>query len=155
MVAKAPRTSTDEVDRLIVDELMMRRTESVSALSNVYLRGTVLVALASTQIGITVTLDACSGVKSVMVLLALTSGLLGLVTFWPRKKKEFKPSFMRSHLLEQGSNFLISYQENLEAEYKSDQLVIRKSSLLQKIGYSIALFSFFPMLLVIFAEGMS
>jgi hypothetical protein len=123
MVVKNPRSAIDAVDRLIVDELIVRRTESVSALASVYLRGTVLVALASTQVGIAVTLDARREVKFVIILLALISGLLGLKTFWPRKKKEFKPEVMRIHLLKQGENFLLSYQENLQAEYKEDHLL--------------------------------
>lgn len=146
--------SPELINQLVLEELISRRSESVAAVANSYLRGTVLVAVATTQISITATLGTSGSIKVALMLWALASGVMGLITFWPRKKQEFTARFIKQHLSTSGRNAVLSYQEYLECGYLEEQAVVTRNALLHKIGFSMALFSFFPMLTIVLIGGM-
>jgi hypothetical protein len=149
MPNKSVVASPELINQVVLDELISRRSESMAAVANSYLRGTVLVALSTTQISIIVTLNSYGSLKVALMLWALVSGALGLITFWPRKKIEFTAKFMKDYLATMGRNTVLSYQAYLESEYLQEQAVLTRNSLLHKIGFSMALFSFFPMLAIV------
>ncbi len=126
-----------KVDEIILQEALWRREEANSALANLYLRGTVLMALAISEIGLVASSPSRPEVQLSFLVALSVASILGLVAFWPRRKQKFKLTAIRQTLNEDANNAARGYLEFVQADYVEVEATISRRTTPIKIGYLI------------------
>jgi hypothetical protein len=124
---------------LILRELILRRQEAHSALANLYLRGTVLLAVAVTETGIIANLRLSAWIAISLHSLLIVASLMGLVSFWLKKTQKFKVEFMDSFLERQGHNAAKSYREYIQSDYEKIEKAVTVRTRSVKFGFALRL----------------
>ncbi len=125
-------------DSLILQELVLRRQEAHAALSSLYLRGTVLLAVAVTELGMVVGLKALPAMAIPLLAFVILASVLGLVSFWPMKSRNFKIEFMESFLKRQGLSAAKSYRAYIQADCKKMEEAVTIRTRYVKSGFSVS-----------------
>lgn len=124
-----------KVEEIILQEALWRREEANSALANLYLRGTVLMALAISEIGLVASSPGRPEVVLSLLVALSVASILGLVAFWPRRKQKFKLTAIRQTLNEDANNATRGYLEFVQADYVEVEAAISRRTTTIKIGY--------------------
>lgn len=126
-----------QVEDLLLKETLWRREDANSALANLYLRGTVLTALAISEIGL---LDYSNDLFVVywsLYAILSAAAILGVISFWPRKALKYKLSTIEETLMRKTSEANTWYLEFVKADYLDLEKLITRKTVLIKIGFII------------------
>lgn len=126
-------------NELLLQELILRRQEANSALSNLYLRGTVLLAVAITEIGFSTSFRIFSWLTIAVHGSLILASLLGLVSFWPQKTQKFTIEFMNSFMKKPGQNAPDAYRRYLESDYLEVEKAVTSRTRYVKVGFMLCL----------------
>ena len=116
----------ESVEKLITDELVLRRSDLLASTANLYLRGTVLSAITAGQIlGVSPIAMSCA-LKTSLYWILFGAFLCGLYTFWPRRKSQYTIDLLRDYLTEHGQFSILGYQKYLQEEYTDERKTISR-----------------------------
>lgn len=135
-------TFIEPVERLITDELVLRRSDLLASTANLYLRGTVLSAITAGQImGISPISMPCA-LKTSLYWILFAAFLCGLYSFWPRRKSQYTIDLLRDYLTEHGQFSILGYQKYLQEEYSDERKTISRLNWFIVAGFMLSGFGF-------------
>lgn len=123
------------VESLILQEALWRREEADSALSNLYLRGTVLIAVAISEIGLVDSSKSCPAMSWTLLTLLVAAAYLGLMAFWPRKKSKYKLQTIKSAINKDVPNSERIFREFVTKDYEDVEKSIKLRMRFLKAGF--------------------
>lgn len=141
MAAPGKDSSNNTIDQLMLQEILWRREEANSALSNLYLRGTVLTALAISVLGLIASSTVSLEVRLFFAVVLSAVAILGLITFWPHKKQKYKLATIETTLKENETQASRFYMEFVEKDFSQIEIAITRKTSLIKIGFIICIAS--------------
>lgn len=131
--------SNEQVDLLLLQESLWRREEANSALSNLYLRGTVLTALAISIIGLVLSSTHYFEIRLWFVVALLVAAVLGLISFWPIKTRKYKLATIENTLKKNASQANRFYLEFVREDYSDIEKAISQKTILIKVGFVVCI----------------
>jgi len=145
-------TSTTEVDQFMLQEILWRREEANSALSNLYLRGTVLTALAVSLIGLVVSSTNSFEIRLSFAGVLTAAAVLGLISFWPLKNRKYKLATIEKTLKDNADQANLFYLEFVKKDYLAIEKAITWKTKLIKIGFIVCISSLPALLALIIGD---
>lgn len=133
--------STEQIDLLMLQEILWRREEANSALSNLYLRGTVLTALAVSIIGLVVSSTIAIEIRMSFMLALLVPAVLGLISFWPIKKRKYQLGTIEKTLKKNAGQANRFYIEFVKKDYLDIEKAITWKTIFIKVGFIVCIAS--------------
>lgn len=132
----------EPIEKLITDELVLRRSDLVASTANLYLRGTVLSAITAGQMmGVSPIPMPCA-LKTSLYWIIFIAFLFGLYTFWPRRKSQYTIDLLRDYLTDHGQYSILGYQKYLQEEYADERKTISRLNWFIVAGFVLSGFGF-------------
>lgn len=140
-----PRNSVKalEVERLLLDELQARRMDSANGTASMYLRASVLIAIALGQAGVVMNFDFCLLQKLSIYGLLGIGITMGLLVFSPQTKLMYKIGILRTLLTDNDNSPNRVYQEVLIEEIQRTEESTTKKTEYLRIGYGFVIVAVF------------